>query len=109
MAKKIGKRTVRVIRKAKVDRLSSTSGTPAPEHDIEGCAVLPRTSFEEGKGWVIVEGRMVVAPYGSDILATDQVRLEGLVWEVDGEPGDYENRRGKGKACIFYLTRLTGA
>ncbi len=109
MAKKIGTRTVRVIRKPKVDRLATPAAGAPPEHDIEGCAVLPRTSFEEGKGWVIVEGRMVIAPYGADILGTDQVRLEGVVWEVDGEPGDYENRRGKGKACIFYLTRLTGA
>ena len=109
MAKKLGTRTITVIRKPKVDRLSTPAVGAPPEHDIEGCAVLPRTSHEEGKGWVIVEGRMVVCPFESDILSTDNVRIDGVVWEVDGEPGDYENRRGKGKACIFYLTRLTGA
>lgn len=107
MAKKIGSRTVTVIRKAKVDRLSSPSTTPAPEHDIVGCAVLPRTSFEQEKGWVIVEGRQVIAPYGADVLATDQVRVDGLVWEVDGEPGDYEDKKARGKATIFYLTRVS--
>ena len=105
MPKKLGTRTVTIIRKTKVDRLSSAPTGPAPEHDLAGCAVLPRTSHEEGKGWVIVEGRMIVAPYDSDVLATDQVRVDGAVWEVDGEPGDYEDRRGIGKATIFYLKR----
>lgn len=106
MAKKLGSRTVIVVRKAKVDRLSSAPAGEAPEHPIEGCAVLPRTSHEEGRGWVIVEGRMVVAPFESDVLATDQVKVDGETWDVDGEPGDYENRRGRGKATIFYLKRL---
>lgn len=106
MAKKIGTRTITVVRKPKTDRLSTPAGGTPPEHDIEGCAVLPRTSHEEGKGWVIVEGRMVIAPFGSDVVGTDQVKVDGLTWDVDGEPGDYENRRGKGKATILYLKRL---
>ena len=106
MAKKIGVRTVTVIRKAKVDRLSSAPAGPPPEHDIEGCAVLPRTSFEQESGWVVVEGRMIIAPHNSDVLADDQVRVDGEVWDVDGAPGDYENKRGKGKATIFYLKKL---
>jgi hypothetical protein len=105
-AKKIGVRTVIVVRAPKVDRLNPTpTGTP-PEHPIEGCAVLPRTSHEEERGWVIVEGRMIIAPYGADVLATDRVKVDGETWDVDGEPGDYENKRGKGKATMFYLKRL---
>ena len=65
-----------------------------------------RISTEEGKGWVIVEGRQIIAPFGSDILATDQVEVDGETWSVDGEPGEYENKRGRGKATIFYLSRL---
>ena len=106
MAKKIGSRTITVVRQARGDRLDGPASHPVAEHEIVGCAVLPRTSYEEGKGWVVVEGRSVFAPHGSDILASDQVRLEGKLWDVDGEPGDYENKRGKGKATIFYLTRL---
>lgn len=106
MAKKIGTRTITVIRKAKVDRLSSAPGGAPPEHDVTGCAVLPRTSHEEERGWVVVEGRMIIAPYGADVLAEDQVRVDGDVWEVDGAPGDYETRRGKPKATIFYLKKL---
>lgn len=105
MPKRIGSRTVTVVRAPKVDRLSDDSSTTPDEHDIEGCAVLPRTSFEQDRGWVVVEGRQVIAPYGADVLATDQVRVDGELWFVDGAPGDYENRKGKGKATIFYLTK----
>lgn len=105
MAKKIGERTVTVIREPKVDRLDDPAQGPAAEHDIDGCAVLPRSSNEEGKGWVIVEGRMIIAPFGSDVLGTDKVRVDGEVWDVDGAPGDYENRKAVGKATIFYLKR----
>lgn len=106
MAKKLGSRTVIVVRAPKVDRLDDPpTGTP-PEHTIEGCAVLPRTSHEEERGWVVVEGRMIIAPYGADVLADDKVKVDGTTWDVDGEPGNYENRRGKGKATIFYLKRL---
>ena len=105
MAKKIGKRTITVIRQPKVDRLDDAPAGVAPEHDIKGCAITPRTSFEAEKGWVIVEGRMVVAPYGADVLADDKVRVDGEVWEVDGAPGDYEDKKARGKATIFYLKR----
>lgn len=107
MAQKIGKRVVIVIRAPKVDRLNDPAQGPAAEHSIEGCAIAPRSANEEGKGWVIVEGRMVIAPFNSDVLATDKVRIQGetTVWEVDGAPGDYEDKKARGKATIFYLKR----
>jgi len=108
MAKKIGEETVTVIREPKVDRLDDPAQGPPAEHDIEGCEVIPRSALEDGKGWVIVEGRMVAAPYGSDVLGTDKVRVDGVVWEVDGEPGHYA-KKGKGKATIFYLKRQGAA
>lgn len=103
--KKIGVRTIVVVRKTKVDRLDPTPSVET-SHPIEGCVVLPRTSHEEEKGWVIVEGRQIIAPYASDILAGDQVDVDGKRWDVDGEPGDYEKKNGRGKATIFYLKRL---
>lgn len=104
MAKKIGERTVTVVRSAKVDRLDDDA-TPATEHEITGCAVIPRASFERERGWVTVEGWQVIAPYGADVTADDLVRFDGTLWSVDGEPGDYEDRRARGKATIFYLER----
>lgn len=108
MAKKIGARTITVVRQAKVDRLSDETPEPS-EHTVEGCVVLPRSSFEEGRGWVVVEGRQVIAPYAADVTADDKVRLEpgGPLWSVDGEPGDYEDKKARGKATIFYLTRAS--
>lgn len=113
MAKKIGSETIHVIRKPKVDRLSSDNPASA-EHDIEGCVILPRlasgaqNSAEQGKGWVIIEGKMIIAPFGSDIQADDAVTIPGdtVKWQVDGAPGPYSNKRGRGKAVIFYLKRL---
>lgn len=107
MPKKIGSRTVTVVREKKKDRLDDSPDAPAPEHDITGCAVMPRVSQEQDRGWVIVEGRMIVAPYGADVIADDKVRVDGELWEVDGAPGDYENRHGIGKATIFYLTKAS--
>lgn len=109
MAKKIGARTIVVLRPEKRDRFDTSPVTAAPEHEIKGCAVLPRSSHEEGKGWVIVEGRTIIAPHGSDVEATDQVRVDGQVWEVDGAPGDYEDKKARGKATIFYLKRQGSA
>lgn len=106
MPKNIGKRTVTIIRAPKVDRLSRATEAAPPEHDITGCVVLPRTSFEENRGWTIVDGRTIIAPYGADVLATDQVRVDDDVWDVDGAPGDYEDKRARGKATIFYLKRV---
>lgn len=105
MAKTPGSETVTVIRKIKVDRLSDDAIGPPAEVDIEGCVILPRVSAETDKGWVVVEGKMVVAPFKSDVLATDQVRYDGDLYEVDGAVGDYRNKRGRGKVTIFYLTR----
>lgn len=109
MAKKIGVRTIVVVRTPKVDKLKGDAAGPPAEHEIEGCAVLPRSSNEEGKGWVFVDGRMIIAPHGADVLATDKVRVDGKTWEVDGTPGDYEDKRARGKATIIYLKRLGSA
>lgn len=114
MAKKIGSETITVRRVTKVDRFAEPApGTP-PEHEVPGCVVLPRlasgaqNSNEQDKGWVIVEGKMVIAPYGADVLADDQVQVPGETgwFEVDGKPGPYKNKAGRGKAVIFYLKRL---
>lgn len=108
MARKIGVRTIVRIRQVKVDRLSTDPAANPAEVAIEGCAILPRSTFEQGKGWVITEDMQVFAPYGSDVQAKDRVRLpDGTVWNVDGQPGNYENKRGIEKAMIINLTRVS--
>lgn len=108
MTRKIGSETIKVRRTVKVDRFAEPSATPPAEHDVTGCVVLPRLSDEQDKGWTIVEGKMIIAPFGSDVLADDQVQVPGEAgwYEVDGQPGAYKNTGGRGKAVIFYLKRV---
>lgn len=107
MAKKIGIHTITVKRQAKVDRLSTTPAAAPADHEVKGCAILPKSTFEEGKGWTITDDKQVFAPYGADVLPGDKVLLPGdpKPWNVDGTAGDYENKRGVGKATIINLTR----
>lgn len=67
------------------DPVTSTTA----EHDIEGCAVAPRTSEPvDGRGRQgVIVGLTLYAPAGADLLHTDQVRIDGVVYEIDGEPG----------------------
>lgn len=114
MAKKIGSETLTIKRVIKKDRLDETPSDTPDEHPVAGCVILPRlasgaqNSAEEGKGWVIIEGKMVIAPFDSDVLADDEATVPGdpIPYQVDGPPGPYKNRRGRGKAMIFYLKRL---
>lgn len=105
--KNIGSETISVLRVTKTDRLSTGALPEAPAHDVKGCVILPRGYQEDGKGWVVVEGKMIIAPFGADVLADDQVKIPGdtVAYEVDGAPGPYKNKRGRGKAVIFYLKR----
>lgn len=105
MARKIGKRTVTVIRGGRVDRLSDDAPSTT-EHDVKGCAILPRATEEEGKGWVVREGWQVIAPHDADVTADDKVRVDGEVFSVDGQVARYENLQGVGKAAVFYVGRL---
>lgn len=107
MAKKIGVRTITVVRKPRGNWLETGPAAAEARHDITGCVILPRSSYEAERGWVIVDGRQIIAPYGSDVVATDQVEIDGELWDVDGAPGDYENRRGAPKATMFYLKSVS--
>lgn len=68
---------------------------PVVEADIAGCAVLPpggqaAASVEliEARDQVTVV-RVLFAPAGTDLRATDRVRHDGTVYEVHGEPSPY--------------------
>ena len=78
---------------------------------IEHCHFLPRTSSESADpaANTVVVGMTLVAPGGTDLLATDRVRreLDGKVYEIEGEPGDYR-KGGRSKAVIAALVRVEG-
>lgn len=101
-----GNETVTVVRKAKVDKLSSTAGAPPVEFDLEGCQVLPRQAEEAGRGWITLDGWDVwcfVDP-GREVLYTDQVRIRGDLYSVEGRPAVYD-KRGTFKALLVKATK----
>lgn len=65
----------------------------ATETTIPGCAVALRSEPESG-GYdspAVLVGITVYAPAGTDIRHTDRVRVRGVLYEVDGIPGDWMN------------------
>lgn len=72
-------------------------GDPVPGADdrkeIPGAFTAPRRSEgvdRDGRSGVII-GLTLFAPFGSDIVYSDQIDLDGVVWEIDGEPGAWEH------------------
>jgi hypothetical protein len=67
------------------------------EIDVPGAAWAPRTQgagpsaseiHDRGRQGVI-EGLSVYLPYGTDLRPTDQLRLDGVLYEVEGDPGSW--------------------
>lgn len=101
-----GTETIKIFRGAKVDSLDSVdAGDEVAHHEEPHCIVWPRTSEELGKGTVIIEGENVFTPPGADVLATDQVELRGVRYDVEGKPGDYR-MRGRQRGLLVVLKRL---
>lgn len=112
MAKKIGTRTIIVSRQEEADVLDPEPPPPV-EHEINGCAIVPQSTYEEERGWVGIDGYMVAMPYGSDIKGTDQVRLLDIpnvdpatLWDISGSALHYEKKNGRPKATIANLNRV---
>jgi len=77
---------------------------------VDGCIVWPRTSSElvQGQDMVIV-GLTLLAPAGTTIQPTDQVKVAGVTYEVDGQPGDWTSPFTSWDAGVqVALTRVTG-
>lgn len=117
-----GARTATRVRTAKVDKLSRTPAGDAAELPMSGLIILPRQSFEEGQGWVTIEGWDIyimpssrVQPEGGparayadgDIVATDQLRIDGTLWQVDGPPAPYD--KGTQRKATLVKVKNVGA
>jgi hypothetical protein len=100
--------TVTVIRQAK-DR----HGDPvaAAEHTVDWCAFAPAGSveFTDNRDTVVTDSQLY-APAGSDITATDKVRLpDTTVWHVNGDPAPWINPwTGERLGIVVTLTKVTG-
>ena len=61
--------------------------------DIEGVAVAPRYSSEpteRGRQGVVV-GLTIYPPANSGFLFSDQVEVRGELFDMEGDPGEWEN------------------
>ena len=85
--------TVTRIRQQGRDQYGDPVGEPVPDVDIAGCGVAPRQAGEEiGQGRVAVtSGLTLYMPPGTDVLPSDRFEVRGVVYEVDGEPGDWRS------------------
>lgn len=114
-----GARTITVVRKTVVDKLKpAPSGTPG-ETVISKVIILPRQAFEQGQGWITLEGWDIyilptsrVAVVGGtrayadgDILHTDQIRIDGVTWQVDGPAAPYDKGAVR-KATLVKVKRV---
>lgn len=95
--------TITRIRGARVDRLSAPGAAPE-EEPIEGCIVVPlmNSGEETFQGQVVTADYFVKCPRGTDVVATDRLRIRGYLCEVDGVPADFR-RRG-----VLLQARRTG-
>jgi hypothetical protein len=61
--------------------------------DIEGCAVADGGSLEplQDARNSVESDFDILAPFGSDVLASDRVVVRGLVCEVQGRPFDWRH------------------
>ena len=101
-----GTETVKVYRQAKSDSLDDLgTATSTPDHEEPNCLIWPRTSTEEGKGEVVIDGLNVFTPPGADVLASDIVEARGEKYDVEGKPGDYR-LHGRQRGLLVVLKRL---
>ena len=85
--------TVTVVRSDANDVYGDPAETPPTRTRLDGCAVAPRSSADvndRGRQGVVV-GLTLFAPYGADIRHTDQLDVDGVLYDVDGEPGSWSN------------------
>lgn len=89
-------------------------GAPT-EIPVPGCAVAPRDGTGAGANEIVdardtvITGLTMWAPYGTDIRATDRIRVAGLVYEVDGQPGSFRSPfTGSTGPVVAALELVTG-
>lgn len=73
--------------------VTGSTWTNAPEFPIEGVAVEPRPSSEtpEVDRNSVTSGYTLYLPPDTDITSADRVRVRGVEYEVEGDPGDWHN------------------
>lgn len=71
-------------------------GAPT-EIPVPGCSVSPRDGTGSASNEqldardTVITGLTVYAPYGTDIRATDRIRVGSDLYDVDGQPGSFRS------------------
>lgn len=100
-----GNETVTVVRTPGRDAFGDPLPGSATEFDVAGCLFAPGPSRELGFAANQVDSDgTVYAPPGTDVLATDKVRVRERLYSVVGDPQDWGNDAG----VVIVLRRVTG-
>lgn len=85
--------------------------------EISRCAVAPRRTSTEGERQYagrftrdgLVIGLDLFAPYDADITHDDQIEIDGVLYDVEGEPGRWESPyTGRRPGLVVELRRAEG-
>ncbi|MET9150075.1 hypothetical protein ABZX82_02150 [Streptomyces griseoflavus] len=96
------------------DEYGNDKPGPPVEIPVPGCAIAPRggagasTELTDARDTVIT-GLILYAPYGTEIRATDRVRVGGELYEVVGLPGSFRSPfTGSAGPVVAALELVTG-
>nr|WP_307818806.1 hypothetical protein [Streptomyces sabulosicollis] len=88
---------------------------PAEEISVPGCGVAPRDGNAAGGNEqtqardTVIIGLTLYAPAGTDLRPTDQVRVAGVLYDVEGQAGTFKSPfTGSGGPVVAALERVTG-
>lgn len=103
-----------VVRLRRTAPTTDRYGDPAPgapaRVTLVGATIAPRTSADiddRGRQGVI-EGLTLYAPHGTDLIHTDQVEVDGVTYDIDGDPGQWKHPNGWTAGMEVALKRAVG-
>lgn len=109
--------TVTIVRPGATTRDAYGNYVPGPptEVPVAGCGVAPRDGSSAGDNELtdardtVITGLTVYAPYGTDIRATDKMRVGGQLYDVVGLPGSFRSPfTGSTAPVVVSLELVTG-
>lgn len=97
------------------DEYGNDKPGPPIEIPVTGCGIAPRDSTGSGSNELtdardtVITGLTLYAPYGTDIRATDRIRVGGELYEVEGLPGSFRSPfTGSTGPVVAALELVTG-
>jgi hypothetical protein len=92
-----------------VDEYGDPVAGTTTETTLAGAYVAPRESDEitnRGRAGVIV-GLTLFAPYDTDLRHNDRIKVDGVLYDIEGEPGRWRNPFTDWEAGIQAALRRT--